>query len=61
MFSETDINERVYWLIYQLHMSYDDIMHMPWETMEWLYRRHVQQLVDLQKEKNKNSGTNNFI
>jgi len=42
-------------------MSYEDIMHMPWETMEWIYRRHVQQLVDMQKEQNKNSGMNNFI
>ena len=42
-------------------MSYEDIMNMPWETMEWIYRRHVQQLVDMQKEQNKQNGTNHFI
>lgn len=61
MFDENDINERVYWLIYQLHMSYEDIMNMPWETMEWIYRRHVQQLVDMQQEQNKQNGVNHFI
>lgn len=42
-------------------MDYDTLMNMPWETLEWLYRRHVQQLIDLQKEQNKNSNSNHFI
>lgn len=40
-------------------MDYDALMNSPWETIEWLYSRHTQQLVDLQKEQQK--GTNNFI
>lgn len=40
-------------------MDYDTLMNSPWETIEWIYRRHVQQLVDLQKEQEKDS--NHFI
>lgn len=34
---------------------------MPWETLDWLYHRHIQELVDMQKRQNEQSGMNNFI
>lgn len=42
-------------------MDYETIMNTPWETLEWIYYRHVQQLIDLQKEQNKDNNTNHFI
>lgn len=45
--------------MYQLHMSYDTIINTSWETLEWIYNRHVQQLVDIQKEQEK--ANNKFI
>jgi len=50
LFTETDINERLYWLVYQLHLSYEELMNTPWEVIEWLYNRHLQQLIDEQKK-----------
>ena len=31
-------------------MNYDELATMSFDTLEWLYSRHVQQLVDLQKQ-----------
>lgn len=59
MFSETDINERIYWLMLNLNMDYDTILHSPWEDLDWLYRRHLQYLID--QEKQRNAKTNKFI
>ena len=47
--------------MYQLHADYNTLMEMPWETIEWMYHRHVQQLIDLQKEQNKNANINHFF
>lgn len=59
MFSETDINERIYWLMQNLNMDYDTIINSPWENLDWLYRRHLQYLID--QEKQRNAKTNKFI
>jgi len=61
LFNENDINERIYWLIYQLHMDYETIVNMPWETVDWLYNRHVQQLIEMQKQQEEQSKTRHFI
>ena len=61
LFSEIDINERLYWLVSQLHMDYESLMNTPWEVIEWLYSRHLQQLIDEQKQRNQVSGINRFI
>lgn len=59
MFTETDINERLYWLVSQLNMRYEELMQTPWEVIEWLYARHLQHLVDIQKQRNESN--NKFI
>lgn len=61
MFTETDINERLYWLMSQLNMHYGELIETPWEVIEWLYARHLQYLIDVQKQKNEQSKTNSFI
>ena len=33
-------------------MSYGDIQDTPWEHIEWIYNRHLQELIDLQKKQN---------
>ncbi len=43
----------------QLHMGYDEIMNSPWEVVEWLYNRHVQELIELEKQKEQQR--NHFI
>lgn len=40
-------------------MDYDTILHSPWEDLDWLYRRHLQYLID--QEKQRNAKTNKFI
>lgn len=40
-------------------MDYNTIMTMPWEAVEWLYKRHLQELIDRQKEAAEQ--TNHFI
>lgn len=42
-------------------MGYEDLMKMPWETLDWIYNRHVQELIDLQKKKNEANGINHFM
>ena len=42
-------------------MAYQDLMSTPWEVIEWLYYRHVQQLVDEQKKRNQMTNSNRFI
>ncbi len=42
-------------------MSYDDIVNMPWETVDWLYNRHVQQLIEMQKQQEDQNKTRHFI
>ena len=59
MFSETDINERIYWLMQNLNMDYNTIINSPWENLDWLYRRHLQHLID--QEKQRNAKSNKFI
>lgn len=59
MFSETDINERIYWLMQNLNMDYNTIINSPWENLDWLYRRHLQYLID--QEKQRNAKSNKFI
>jgi hypothetical protein len=59
LFSETDINERIYWLMQNLNMDYDTIINSPWENLDWLYRRHLQYLID--QEKQRNAKSNKFI
>lgn len=31
-------------------MSYGDIQETPWEYLDWLYNRQLQELIDLQKK-----------
>jgi len=40
-------------------MDYEGIMNSPWETVDWLYNRHVQELIDIQKQKEQQN--NHFI
>lgn len=42
-------------------MDYESLMNTPWEVIEWLYSRHLQQLIDEQKQRNQVSGINRFI
>ena len=42
-------------------MDYESLMNTPWEVIEWLYNRHLQFLIDQQKEKNKQFNINQFI
>ena len=42
-------------------MDYESLMNTPWEVIEWLYARHLQQLVDEQKQRNQMTGINSFI
>lgn len=40
-------------------MDYDTILHSSWEDLDWLYRRHLQYLID--QEKQRSAKTNKFI
>lgn len=40
----------------ELHISYQDLQEMPVEYQDWLYHRHVQYLVDMQKEQEQRNG-----
>jgi len=42
-------------------MSYEELMNSPWEAIEWLYNKHIQQLVDMEKERNAQGQLNRFI
>lgn len=42
-------------------MEYEAIMNSPWEMLEWLYARHLQHLVDIQKQQNEEHNLNKFI
>lgn len=42
-------------------MDYESLMNTPWEVIEWLYNRHLQQLIDEQKAKNQANNLNKFI
>ena len=48
--------EKVYWLVSQLHMSYEDVVNAPYEAIEWLERRRMQELIDQQKDKGNKIG-----
>jgi len=57
-FELTDILEREWWLMANLHMGYNDIKEMPWEFVDWFYNRHIQDLVD--KKKARDEQNNHF-
>lgn len=42
-------------------MDYETIVTMPWETVDWLYNRHVQTLIDQQKQQEAQNKTRHFI
>jgi len=42
-------------------MDYEALMNTPWEVVEWLYNRHLQQLIDEQKQQNQVNNINSFI
>lgn len=44
--------------MHQLNLSYTDISAMPWEEVDWIYHRHLQYLIDLDKKRKEmeNSG-----
>ena len=42
--------------MYNLKMSYQDIQQMPWEYLDWIYKRHIQFLVDREQEMNNQGG-----
>ena len=49
-FNINDILEREWWLMYHLHIGYNDIENMSWEYVEWFYNRQVQEIIDKTKE-----------
>ena len=38
--------------MHNLNLGYTDIESMPFEHLEWYYQRHLQYLIDLEKEQN---------
>ena len=57
-FELTDILEREWWLMDNLHLGYNDLQSMPWEFVDWYYNRHIQHLVD--KRKAREEQNNHF-